>query len=333
MQQLIVAELFEKVLVEPVRQGARELHVVTGYASPAMVTKHFEVLKILKLPPISIDILVGMTGRDGLQRDSLLGFQAIPRQSLGNSFDCAFTLAPQSIHSKVFVWSTEDGPVKAFAGSANYTQMGFGVSATSLKHQEVCVEVDPVDAFDYVISRSVGTIGYKNPEISQRIKLTDSKLFSENDDDISANIASMPFASVVLPLVQSTKEKGEVHNAAGLNWGQREGRNPDQAYIPIPKLVREANFFPPRGEHFQIVTDDGESFMATVAQDGGKAIEIPHDNSILGKYFRKRLGLESGQFVTTQDLVSYGSNSVKISKIQSDLYKLDFNAGIYSEFS
>lgn len=332
MARLIVSELFERILVDPVKEGATELHVVTGYASPAMVTKHFEALKHLKLPAIQIDVLVGMTGRDGLQRNSLLGFQAIPRQSLGNGFDCSFTLSPDSIHSKIYVWSTENGPVKAFAGSANYTQMGFGISANSSRHQEVCFEVDPVEAFDYVISRSVGTIGYRNPEIAQRLTLTDETV-SVADDETNSTGLSSDLGTVMLPLVQSIKEKGEVHNAAGLNWGQREGRNHDQAYIPVPKDVREANFFPPRGEHFQIVTDDGESFIATIAQEGGKAIEIPNDNAILGKYFRKRLGKESGAFVSTQDLEDYGSNSVRISKIQSDLFKLDFRKGIKIDFS
>jgi hypothetical protein len=332
MVRLITSELFEKVLVGPVKDGATELHVVTGYASPAMVTKHFEALKNLKLPAIQIDVLIGMTGRDGLQRNSLLGFQSIPRQSLGKGFDCSFTLAPDSIHSKIYVWSTEDGPVQAFAGSANYTQMGFGISANSSRHQEVCFEVDPVDAFDYVISRSVGTIGYKNPEIAQRLTLTET--FVNTDEDDANSIGQTPdLGTVSLPLVQSTKEKGKVHNAAGLNWGQREGRNRDQAYIPVPKNVRDENFFPPIGEHFQIVTDDGESFMATIAQEGGKAIEIPHDNSILGKYFRKRLGKESGEFVSTKDLETYGSNSVRISKLQSDLFKLDFRKGIWINFS
>lgn len=46
----------------------------------------------------------------------------------------------------------------------------------------------------------------------------------------------------------------------------------------------------PRGVHFHVMTGDGETSIATVAQDGDKAIHTPAENSILGRYFRRRLG-------------------------------------------
>ena len=325
---LITEELFERVLIDPAIGGATELHIVSGYASPAMVTKHFEELRNRSLPPVQIDVLVGMTGSDGLPRNSLLGFQSIPRQSLGNGFNCSFTLEPKSIHSKLYVWSTQDGPIRAFAGSANYTQRGFGLGANSDQHHEVCVEVDPMLAFDYVLSLAVGSIGYKNPEISKYLRLTDSLPPSSHLEEVVEGSHASIAEEWILPLVQTRKEKGEVHKAAGINWGQRVGRNPDQAYIPVPKTVSTSGFFPTRGQHFQIVTDDGESFMATVAQDGEKAIEIPKDNALLGLYFRNRLGLPSGAFVSTEDLMNYGSNGVKFTRVSSDLYLLDFSKGI-----
>ena len=160
------------------------------------------------------------------------------------------------------------------------------------------------------------------------MRLTDSLPPASHLDEVLDGIDAPISEECVLPLVQTRKEKGEVHKAAGINWGQRAGRNPDQAYIPVPKTVSNSGFFPSRGQHFQIVTDDGDSFMATVAQDGEKAIEIPKDNALLGLYFRNRLGLPSGSFVSTQDLLQYGSNGVKFTRVSPDLYLLDFSKGI-----
>ena len=122
---------------------------------------------------------------------------------------------------------------------------------------------------------------------------------------------------------------GETHNAgAGLNWGQstvtRKRSSPDEAYIPIPAHISRSGFFPDRARHFTIITDDGFSFDCVVAQDGDKAMETPKDNSILGKYFKRRIGVKLGDFVYKHHLVNYGRTSVKICKIDDETYYLDF---------
>jgi hypothetical protein len=205
--------------------------------------------------------------------------------------------------------------------------MGFGLSRISTSHHEVLVEIDAESALNYVLDSASNSIGYLNPDLADYLTITQempgsgmAKPRPIGDVD-SAN-------SVVLPLVQLTGSVGQVHSKSGLNWGQREGRNPDQAYIPIPSSVRKKEFFPPRGEHFQLITDDGESFIATVAQDGDKALETPHDNSLLGKYFRKKLGLVSGVFVETNDLERFGSTGVIVEFVGDDLYRLIFSPGI-----
>lgn len=329
MSELIFGELFEDVLLKPIEQGAKSLQVVTGYASPAMVTRHLEVARERYKTKIELDLLVGMSGRDGLSKRSLLGFKSVYRQVPGSAFHCSLTTRPHSIHSKVFVWSNEAGPIRAFVGSANYTQVGFGLSSGSSNHQEVMVEVDADDAFDYAVRVSNSTIDLNHPDISRYVDLYDEQQPIGIDKEEELPESPEKFGkAVTLPLVQLTKNPGEVHSGGGLNWGHRGMRNRNEAYLPVPAPIRNLNFFPPVGEHFQVVTDDGESFIATSAQEGGKALETPSDNSILGKYFRRRLGLKSGDFVRTEDLRIYGSNAVKFSEVEPGLYLLDFRPGI-----
>lgn len=330
MSSLIMEDLFAKVLLEPAQAGAVELHVVSGYASPAMVTKHLTELRELGVGRFSIDLLVGMTGIDGLPSISLAGFRSIPRQSANANFSCNFTLPGKSIHSKVYVFSDSRGPIKAFAGSANYTQVGFGLFRNTRVHHEVLVEIDPDPALDYILELHQNSINYLHPQIGDHLKITDEPGPGE------AQQMSMLYGTettgtpekVTLPLVQTGGSRGEVHERSGLNWGQREGRNPNQAYIPVPADIARTRFFPDRGVHFQLITDDQESFIATVAQDGDKAIETPSDNSLLGKYFRSRLGIDEGAPVETHHLLDYGSNAVEISKIADGLYKMSFGPGI-----
>ena len=89
--------------------------------------------------------------------------------------------------------------------------------------------------------------------------------------------------------------------------------------------MKNARVFPERGREFTIITDDGLSFICVVAQEGNKAIETCRDNSILGRYFRQRLGIASGSTVSRADLDSYGRSSVLLYRIDEDTYYMDFS--------
>lgn len=324
--------LFEKVLLEPARNGARDLYVLSGYSSPAMVTRHMKALREEKIEAVQLDLIVGMVSRDGISTTALMGFQTLSRQVPGNQLKCRFNIGTPN-HSKLYLWCDNDGPVQAFSGSANYTQTGFGIGPSGNDQIETCAEVDPRKVFDYLIDASEHSISCHDPELSKYVKLLTqdrAAIFDENAelDTRLVDTEDVELDCAFLPLVQTRRQVGEVHNAgAGLNWGQRGNRNRDEAYLPIPAKVRNKKFFPDKGVHFQMLTDDGDSFIGTVAQSGDKALETPHDNGILGRYFRRKLGLRPGDFVNTEDLSRFGANAAKVSQISSETYLLEFKPG------
>jgi hypothetical protein len=119
----------------------------------------------------------------------------------------------------------------------------------------------------------------------------------------------------------------DVQDVAGLNWGQRPGREPNEAYIQLPPEVYRSKFFPARPQRFTVTTDDNKTLICTRAQKGkdGDAIETPDGNSLLGEYFRNRLGLASGASVTKSDLERYGRTDVTFRKIDKENYQMDFS--------
>lgn len=133
------------------------------------------------------------------------------------------------------------------------------------------------------------------------------------------------FDFVTLPL--TTKRGGEiiVPRRSGLNWGQRPGRDPNQAYLPVPVEIQRSGFFPERGDIFKVECDDGVVLTCVRAQDNGKAIESPTDNSIIGIYFRDRLRVRPGHMVTIDHLHMYGRISVDIYIRSPHFYYLDFS--------
>ncbi|MDP3581453.1 MAG: NgoFVII family restriction endonuclease, partial [Ignavibacteria bacterium] len=118
-----------------------------------------------------------------------------------------------------------------------------------------------------------------------------------------------------------------IHRRGGLNWGQRPGREPNQAYIQLSPAAYRSDFFPTKPAHFTVFTDDNITLICTRAQKNlmGAAIETPHNNSLLGEYFRRRLGLANGAFVNTADLVRYGRTDVAFYKIDEENFYMDFS--------
>lgn len=112
----------------------------------------------------------------------------------------------------------------------------------------------------------------------------------------------------------------------GLNWGHRDNRDKNQSYLQLPLYVYKSDFFPKKGTYFLVYTDDGNSFAMNRAKktDEGTAIQTPEDNSILGKYLRKRLGLTDGKEISVNDILSYRRIDISITKFDNRHYYLDF---------
>ena len=101
----------------------------------------------------------------------------------------------------------------------------------------------------------------------------------------------------------------------GLNWGQRDNRDPNQAYLQLTPDIYRGDFFPPKGKYFVVETDDNKTFIMTRAQkEMGTALQIPDNNALLGEYLRKRLGVPSGNPITKEDILNFGLSEITFHK-------------------
>jgi hypothetical protein len=92
----------------------------------------------------------------------------------------------------------------------------------------------------------------------------------------------------------------------------------------VPASEQRSGFFPEIGELFLVECDDGALLQLVRAQQNGKALQTPHNNALLGEYFRRRLGVRTGDPVALRHLHQYGRTSVDIFKTSDGKYFLDF---------
>ena len=310
---LVSTNLYERVLIEPANnEDVDKLTIVSGYATASMLSRHYqELLADIGDVPI-IDLTVGMTPSSGLAYAQHKVFNQL-EEELEGKIRCRYVTGESSVHAKVYVWSKLNSPVVAYAGSSNYTHSGFRAS----DRIEVMSQVDALSAYTFCERIRLKSQSCSLETISELITIF------EPQETPSLPIEIRHAGECVrLPLI--VKSTGETHKQSGLNWGQREDRDPDQAYIPIPAKIYKSDFFPPRGERFVVETDDGETMFFVRAQDDGKALHTPIDNSQIGAYIRRRLNVQSGAFVTRADLDRYGRIDVTFFKVGDETYYLDF---------
>lgn len=303
---MIYQNLFERVLVSPASGGADGLLIVSGYASGSMAYRHLSTPEIAGAG-VKVQLVVGMASEGILLADHNM-FRKLEKES---PFECHYRIAPQTVQHKVYVWMRGDAPLIAFVGNANYTEQGF----LSGRQENAMDETDPREAHGYFMDTLRGAMEVSHDDIEDNVTLRRNEPRSrESGDCITVSLLS---------------RAGVVPTRSGLNWGQRYGRNPNQAYIQLGAARAKSGFFPPRPEQFTVVTDDNLSFIAVRAQKsgdrGGDAIETPEGNHILGAYLRARIGVRSGAPIAKRDLENYGRTDITFCKIEGDTYYMDFS--------
>lgn len=113
----------------------------------------------------------------------------------------------------------------------------------------------------------------------------------------------------------------------GLNWGQRGTRDPNEAYLQLTPEVYRSDFFPIKKHYFLVDADDGFSFVMNRVQKGedGSALGTPEDNSLLGRYLRKRLGVPENLTIEKSAIDAYGRSDIDFIKVGDNHYKMDFS--------
>ena len=312
----LVQDIFEKPYFE---MGLRKLKILTGYASSSFLHHILD-----EFPRIEIELVIGMAKKDGITIWDHQEYKRLTYET--NRVKVYYLNSLPGNHSKIYHWTkSEINSISqaTFVGSANFSWNGFRdqnelMVQTSSTNLEQVFSVGPLIECIENIDKEI-----KLHTVRSTIRIPGP--FSENDPGlVRVNSRFTRLSYVDLPLFD--EKLYNVQQKAGLNWGQRPGRETNQAYIKVPTSFNKENpnFFPPKKQEFTMLTDDGDSFVCIMAQDGRKAIQTTRNN-ILGRYFRSRLGLEYGVKVELSDLEVYGRKYVRVFKINNETYYMDYS--------
>ena len=310
----------KRILFAPPLQGADTLLILSGYATPNMASWLIKSFQEQNMHPLNISLLIGMVPYDGLSVPIHEGFIELHGKTYPkavDSFSCSYVCENPPVHANLYIWLKEESPVQEYTGSADFVQNAFIQS-----RKEIVVCCDPKEAYKFYEEVEANSIYCNHAEVEDHIVLRPTHQILDSENKPLTSLAGEGITSTTLSLLTN---KGEVGEKSGLNWGQRKGRNKNEAYIHLPAKIARSGFFPLNKQHFTVITDDGHTLLLRVEQQNDKAITTPLSNAQLGEYFRNRLGLGNGAFVTKQDLLNYGRTDVTFYKIDDEQYFMDFH--------
>lgn len=309
-----------QIFWKPIEEGANKLCIISGYATPNMASWLITNIREHTDNPIDISLIVGMVPFDGLSLSVHEGFKELQKNNFQDQnihFNCSYICENPPVHSKIYIWIKDNKPFQAYCGSANFTQSAFGKNK---RESMTCCEAS--DALNYFQAIENDTIYCNHAEIEEHIIIHPTHPFLDMENAPIRTLEGEGLKRENLSLLSRT---GDVGIRSGINWGQRHGRNPNQAYIPLPANIARSGFFPLNGQHFTVITDDHHQLILRIEQAGNKAITTPLSNAQLGEYLRNRLNLPNGAFISKEDLTKYGRSDITFYKLDDEQYYMDFS--------
>ena len=96
---MINNDLRHDILIQPAIEGADKLYIVSGYASPSMVSWQYNTFKDLNIDFVSINLIIGMTAVEGITVPNHTGF--IELTDIFSKFNCQYVYQGKPVHSKI----------------------------------------------------------------------------------------------------------------------------------------------------------------------------------------------------------------------------------------
>ena len=312
----------DHVLLDPIREGADQLKIVSGYATHTMASWHITEIASQFQTPIKIHLIVGMCQFDGISVSVHEGFKNLVAENRTNqsTLTCQYVTEGVPVHSKLYLWEKNRRPFRAYMGSANYTQTAFSPSRS-----ELLQDCDADEAAAYYDEIEPRTTYCNHAEIEDKVILKPTHRVLSAEESPLISLRGSGITCVTLSLLTRSDDVGF---GSGINWGHRRNgtrREPNQAYIHLPAEISRTGFFPLDKKHFSVLTDDSKQLILRVEQQNNKAITTPLNNSLIGEYFRRRIGVANGAFVTKQDLLNYGRTDVTFYKLDDEQFFMDFS--------
>jgi hypothetical protein len=321
--------------------------IAVGYVSKASLSELGSLVKQYGISRISL--IIGMYCLEGMPEGIYNNAKALHGEWVNTGIGEVRLIRPFKFHGKVYLFSKDGNPFKAFIGSHNLGAIKS--EASNIRQYEISASTDDADELTEIASLIANL---KAPNISAPIdEIKGMTLIREPNNslagvdtvdrvpqgEVEIYIKHKSEVSFILPIKvpaynerhmddnrHYTKSNLNVCYAAPRN--ARKARNWYETQFTVSKQISRLPGYPEKNVAFYVVTDDGYSFKAHTTSDGNKQFSAVGDELIMGRWIKGRLVAAGLVFpvnntqndvgragmITKEMLVAYGCDTVVLTK-------------------
>lgn len=299
-----------------------EVKIACGYMTAAGFSLLQPELDQFICSSNKINLILGMAYFEGLTRNDHAFFRALDHRFHLSGINTLRVAYMRPYHGKLYIFKRVNGDYRIYLGSSNTSPRGLAsnIECNVLVHgNRSHPDVRDLLLFFNRLNRSPISEDYGSVAMNiGTIIRSQGGVRTRRRRYLATSGAHLRY------LVLSVS----VNPRSGLNW-DRGTRNWYEAYIPVPMLIQRSGFFPPTGQPFDVITDDGQSFQCKLTGTGGKNLTSHPTLDILGGWLKGTklgaVGLLPGQTVTEQHLRDYGRSDIAITRLSPLEYYFDFS--------
>lgn len=337
-----------------VMSQADAVDIAVGYASKASLIELGELVKAHSIK--SASLIIGMYFLEGMPEGTYNVAKVLHEAWSAKVIGEIRLVRPIKFHGKIYLFSKDGKPFKAFIGSHNLGAIKS--EASNIRQYEISAETDipdELDEFEVLIAK------LKASNISSPInEITGMKLIREVNTSLTGvdTVDQVPQGEVdiyrrreteiffELPLkvpayAERHMDDGKHYTKSNLNVcyaaprSERKARNWYETQFTVSKQITRLPGYPEKNAPFFVITDDGYTFKAHTTSDGNKQFSAVGDELIMGRWIKGRLSaaglvtpvnntlndVDRAGMITKEMLLAYGCNTVILTK--TDQQKLD----------
>ena len=204
----------EKVLFQPLHEGADELYLATSYATHTMLSWFLTNVELRQHQTMQMAMIIGMVPYNHLSvtvHDGFCSLVRSPHPPQIDKVECSYLYDFPAFHGNLYIWKKNGRLYKAFMGSAPFVQSSF----TQNSVQESMAECDPEEAWTAYETLIGHSIYCNHAEIEEYVQLVPSHPVLDMEQNLVADLDN--YESVTLSLITRNGSPG---NRSGLNWGK-----------------------------------------------------------------------------------------------------------------
>jgi len=330
-----------------VMSQADAVDISVGYVSKASLVELNDLVKQHGIGSITLNM--GMYFLEGIPESTYNAAKALHKDWTAMGIGGVRLVRPFKFHGKIYLFSKDGNPIKAFVGSHNLGAIK--TDASNIRQYEISLSTDNADELAEIANFITKL---KAPDISAPIdEITGMTLIRETNSSLTGvdTVDRIPEGEVeiyrnhktdvsfTLPIKvpaynerhiddnrHYTKSNLNVCYAAPRN--ARKSRNWYETQFTVSKDITRLPGYPEKNAAFFVITDDGYTFKAHTTSDGNKQFSAVGDELILGRWVKGRLaaaGLVSPVndsqkdtdrtgMITKEMLAAYGCDTVVLTK-------------------